>query len=161
MMDEMRRHWGVGVCEGAPLWSQASRLLRGRGCLAVMADRGPQPGSDPLRPPRWAAALAHRTGAPLVPGVIVRRPGGGYTVFLEPELSPEECRGGAWRRVLERYVRRYPEQWFAFEPGPRCVFFNSVKFPTCAPGPTTLSGRMWANGPRMAPVSIRESLITQ
>jgi hypothetical protein len=49
---------------------------------------------------------------------MVRGRGGRYAVYLEPALSPEECRRGEWRRVFERYVRRFPEQWFAFEPWP-------------------------------------------
>jgi KDO2-lipid IV(A) lauroyltransferase len=111
-----RRSSGVHTCDAQPLWPKASRLLRGRACVALMGDRARGPGLSPHEAPRWAAALARRTGAALVPGVIVRRPGGRHAIFLEPPLSPEACRRGAWQSVLERYARRFPEQWFAFEP---------------------------------------------
>jgi KDO2-lipid IV(A) lauroyltransferase len=67
------------------------------------------------------AVLALRTGAPVIPVYNVRQPDGSYRVVLEPEV--ELVRSGDttrdiedntanFNRVIESYVRRYPEQWF-------------------------------------------------
>ncbi len=109
---------GVRVFEGTPVWPRVSRLLRRQGCVALMGDRPRRPGEGGHHPWRWAAALARRTGARLLPGVMVRGRDGRYAVYVEAPLSPEDCRRGEWRRIFERYARRFPEQWFAFEPWP-------------------------------------------
>jgi KDO2-lipid IV(A) lauroyltransferase len=67
------------------------------------------------------AVLALRTGAPVIPVYNVRQPDGSYRVVFEPEV--ELVRSGDttrdiedntanFNRVIESYVRRYPEQWF-------------------------------------------------
>jgi KDO2-lipid IV(A) lauroyltransferase len=67
------------------------------------------------------AVLAMRTGAPVIPVYNVRQPDGSYQVVFEPEV--ELVRSGDttrdiedntanFNRVIESYVRRYPEQWF-------------------------------------------------
>ena len=68
--------------------------------------------------------LALRTGAALVPG-FTWRDGEQLTATIEPpiELVPSgdrraDVREGVRRyaEVLERYIRRAPEQWTVFEP---------------------------------------------
>jgi KDO2-lipid IV(A) lauroyltransferase len=65
------------------------------------------------------AALAARTGAPLVPATCVRRPGGGYLVevhppvWIEPGTDPATALGQIIP-VFEAAVRRWPEQWYPF-----------------------------------------------
>jgi KDO2-lipid IV(A) lauroyltransferase len=65
--------------------------------------------------------IALRTGAPVVPVYNVRQPDGRYRVIFEPEI-PLVITGDKTRdmeettallnRIIESYVRRYPEQWF-------------------------------------------------
>jgi Kdo2-lipid IVA lauroyltransferase/acyltransferase len=72
------------------------------------------------------AVLAQRFEAPVVPGYAVRKPGGGFHVVFEPALpfvkfdsatanNPREqeiiANTAAYNQVVERWVRRYPEQW--------------------------------------------------
>ena len=69
----------------------------------------------------WPARLAVTSGAPIVPCFIVRQPDGGYRLFMEPAILPEEQDGvngimTALVDVYERYVRRYPEQWLILHP---------------------------------------------
>jgi lauroyl/myristoyl acyltransferase len=64
--------------------------------------------------------LAARTGAPLVPAISVRRPGGGYLVELHPAVTIEPGTDPATALseiipVFEAAVRRWPEQWFPFD----------------------------------------------
>jgi KDO2-lipid IV(A) lauroyltransferase len=110
----------VGRCPG----SRAARLvLRSRGLLALLGDRGFGGGgrSVPLfggaaRLPAAPLALAHGTGAALVPGYVVRVAPGRYRVTVEPPLeSAGEAALPALAATLERWVRAYPEQWFVFE----------------------------------------------
>jgi KDO2-lipid IV(A) lauroyltransferase len=69
---------------------------------------------------RGPATLALRTGAAIVPALLVRRPDDGLKLIIEPELelartgkSKEEIREGTLRitRWLERTVSAYPDQW--------------------------------------------------
>jgi KDO2-lipid IV(A) lauroyltransferase len=66
------------------------------------------------------AMLAIRTGAPVVPGYILRE-GGGHRAWLEPAIPPvlegdrEERIGRTTARytaAIEACVRRHPDQWF-------------------------------------------------
>ena len=73
--------------------------------------------------PSAAVVLSLRTGAPLVP-CFAGRSDGQLTATFEPPLDipntgdrAADVREGVQRfaRVLERYVRRNPEQWTVFE----------------------------------------------
>jgi len=65
--------------------------------------------------------VALRTGAPVIPAFNVRQPDGSYRVFCEPEVvlgrSGDTTRDvqentAKFNKIIETYVRRYPEQWF-------------------------------------------------
>lgn len=67
------------------------------------------------------AILALRTGAPVVPVYNLRMPDGRYRLFAEPEAplirtgdttSDVEENTACFNRIIEGYVRRWPEQWF-------------------------------------------------
>jgi Kdo2-lipid IVA lauroyltransferase/acyltransferase len=69
---------------------------------------------------RGPATLALRTGAAIVPALLVRRPDDGLELMIEPELelarsgkSKDEVRESTLRitQWLERAVRAYPDQW--------------------------------------------------
>ncbi|MBI3323187.1 MAG: mitochondrial fission ELM1 family protein [Candidatus Omnitrophica bacterium] len=68
-----------------------------------------------------AIALGINTGAPIIPVFMVRQEGPLHSLVLEEPLQiPEQgdledrVRAGvaAYLSVLERYIRRYPDQWF-------------------------------------------------
>jgi len=67
------------------------------------------------------AVLALRTGAPLVPIFIVRSNDGLQHIYIEPQLeldlngdrsSDIPAVVSAYTKVIENYVRMYPDQWF-------------------------------------------------
>ncbi len=69
---------------------------------------------------RGPATLALRTGAAIVPALLVRRPDDGLKLMIEPELelaragkSKDDVRESTLRitQWLERAVRAYPDQW--------------------------------------------------
>lgn len=75
--------------------------------------------------PRGPFVAAMTTGAVLLPSFVVREPDHGYRVIVEEPL--EISRGGSHEedvrrnverfvRVLERYVAKYPTQWYCFYP---------------------------------------------
>jgi len=68
-----------------------------------------------------AAALALRTGAPILFGLAIRMPGNNYKMFFE-EIEYKKFTGNKeeiiqkitqeYMNLLEKYIRQYPEQWF-------------------------------------------------
>lgn len=107
----------------------ARRLLAEQGVVLAAVDLGfAAPGGEAFpflggwaRFLTWPAHLSLNTGAPILPCFIVREPGGEYQIALEAPVYPEECgdAAGIMQRllpVLERYVRRYPEQWLIVHP---------------------------------------------
>ena len=67
------------------------------------------------------AVLTLRTGAPLLPVFILRNGDSRHDIYIEPHLelnlngnANENIRTitAAYTKVIEHYVRRYPEQWF-------------------------------------------------
>jgi len=109
-----RRDRGVGVLPARPLWARASEALRRGEWVALMGDRTAR-GSSVCA---WAAALGRRTGAVVLPAVMVRIAPGRYAACFEPPLAAGAPVAGRYRDAIAAYVRRYPEQWFAFEPLP-------------------------------------------
>jgi lauroyl/myristoyl acyltransferase len=78
----------------------------------------------PTRFADGAAALAVRTGAPILPAVAIRRPDGTFEGWIEPPVQVAEASDSklAIRALtqavalrLEYYVANYPEQWTVFQ----------------------------------------------
>ena len=115
-----RDSWGVGLVPGRPLWREAAGALRRREWVALMADRGApgRPGARRASVCAWAAALSRRTGALVLPAVIVRLPGGRYAAYFEPPLDPSQVGTEPFVHALRGQIRRHARQWFAFEPLP-------------------------------------------
>lgn len=78
---------------------------------------------------RWActnkglALMALKTDAPVIPLFSIRQPDGRYCISFEDELKPVrtgdktkdiEQNTLMYTRIIEEYVRKYPEQWFWF-----------------------------------------------
>ena len=109
----IRRRFGVGSLNHRPLWLPAARALRRGEWVGMMGDRPADGRSSSLC--GWAAMLARRTGATILPVVMLRRPEGGYTACFEAPLTPERCLAGGYRAAMLRHLEQVPEQWFAFE----------------------------------------------
>ena len=105
---------GVRALPAGALLPAASRVLRRGDWIALMADRGPGRSGGPSVC-AWAAALAQRTGALVLPAVFVREGGGGHCLQVEAPLEPAACRDGAFRDTMLHWLARWPDQWAAFE----------------------------------------------
>lgn len=73
--------------------------------------------------PVGPARLARLSGAPIVFGLAVRKPHGRFLAHISPpilanrDLDPDEDARQLTERIVgifEGFVRRYPEQWYAF-----------------------------------------------
>ena len=103
------------------------RALRGGASVAMMIDQHMHDRSAvtvaffdrPAATTSVVAALALRTGAPVIPVFALPLPGGRYRLVYEqaveppPADDPDRVRAYTQRctDVLERYVRRHPDLW--------------------------------------------------
>jgi KDO2-lipid IV(A) lauroyltransferase len=116
-----RRHaWGLRLMPGRPFWRPAAAALRRQEWVALMADReAPARGTGPRALAcAWAAALARRTGALVLPAVIVRLPDGRHAAHFERPLESAAVRADGFVESLRRHLQRHPRQWSAFETVP-------------------------------------------
>lgn len=107
------------------------RALRRKEMVAFVVDAGVERGGGvpvtffghETMFPDGPARLARLSGAPIVFAVAARLPGGRFRAHVEAplvserSLSPEEdarCLTQRLASAFERYVRRYPGQWYAF-----------------------------------------------
>ncbi len=69
------------------------------------------------------AALSLMTGAPIVPGFMLRNPDNSFTLRIEKpiEFTPSGNKAkdledlvGIYRDIFQEYIRKYPEQWYVF-----------------------------------------------
>jgi len=91
----------------------ADQDARGDGVFVPFMGR---PSSTAVGP----AAIALRTGAPIIMGFITRRPDGRHEIDFVPPLRPSSVEGpdavqaltARHTACLEAWVRRHPEMWF-------------------------------------------------
>lgn len=107
------------------------RALRGNEVVALLGDRDYTGTGEVIpffgkntRVPSGALTLAANTGSPIVPAFAVRE-GEKYKIHFNHPLRLQRSENRQqdlrvnlqnWVKVLEEYVRRYPDQWFVFAP---------------------------------------------
>ena len=122
----MRERKGVTTLARDSL-KDVARVLRANQIIGMMPDQDisslegvfidffGHPAYTPVGP----AALALMTGAPIIPCFLIRD-GARYRFVVEPPVAIPPTAGRAeaiaaltqaWSRVVETYIRRYPEQW--------------------------------------------------
>jgi KDO2-lipid IV(A) lauroyltransferase len=129
----LRRGKGVRIFPvGIGGLKEAIQTLRGGGTVTIVCDRDLQ-GNGIKTPffgketsfPVGVVDLALRTGAVIVPIFSLRGSKNTTSIFIEPplKLSDIENRDQDLRAdlegliaILEKYIRKYPEQWVVLEP---------------------------------------------
>ncbi|MEA3328608.1 MAG: lysophospholipid acyltransferase family protein [Candidatus Omnitrophota bacterium] len=113
-----------------PLWKSVRQSLDwlGQGnILAMYIDQRSGSGvwvdffGIPTLTATGAAVFALRTGAPVVPLVVVNRNNGFYKLIIEQPVKMDntgerkkdiETNTARFTKIIEKYVRKYPTQWF-------------------------------------------------
>jgi len=124
-----RRRKGINVVPSRHATSELLSALRRNECIAILGDRNVSGRGirreffgSPAVVPYGHVALSLRTGAAIVPAFVIREKGARFRLCVENPIRPRRG-SGAFEdllsqslRVMEKYVRQYPDQWFAFEP---------------------------------------------
>ena len=127
-LTDTRSRIGMHVVHDADAVRRTPRSLRDGRAVAFLADQGvlglastfvPFFGR-PAKTPRGPAVFALRLDVPVVFGVALRQPSGKYRIVFEPvavENTGDRDRDvdaivARYTATLERWVRRYPEQYF-------------------------------------------------
>jgi KDO2-lipid IV(A) lauroyltransferase len=115
-----RERWRVFRLCGGPLWLAACRALRRREWVALAGDRNAGLQTPAARGGRsslcaWVAALSRRTGAMVLPAVMLRLGDGRYAACFERPLAPDARLNQGYRDALRRLLADHAEQWSAFE----------------------------------------------
>jgi KDO2-lipid IV(A) lauroyltransferase len=133
-VESTRAGLGVSTATTGKAGSRVLRALRRGEILAIALDRpDPKKGvwanffGETVRVPAGPARLALRSGARIMPGVVVRRRGShcGFEAHVEvgfafePSGNEEQDVQTLTQQILDRlevYISRYPEQWYMFRP---------------------------------------------
>ena len=128
----LRARYGLTLVPAEAALRPALRTLRQGGIVTLINDWDRQGSGVPVRffgretrLPVAPAVLHLRTGAPIVPCYVHRRPGGRYAAWAEQPIHVPAT-GGAEQRILaimqsvaaslEAAIRRDPTQWVLFHP---------------------------------------------
>lgn len=128
-LTETRERIGMEIVHDEDAVRRVPRALRGGEIVAMVMDQGAVGLASTWVPffgrmaktPRGPAVFSLRLGTPMVFGVAVRLPSGRYRLSFEPidterraaDLDADVDRIVAdYTRVLERWVRAHPEQYF-------------------------------------------------
>jgi KDO2-lipid IV(A) lauroyltransferase len=141
--DGQRKSKGVKVVPFNKAVRQSLNLLKENKLLALLGDRDfTKEGGiiidffgKPTSFPKGPAALSLKTGAPIVPGFMIRNPDDSFTLKIEPPIlvssyakqkNPSENSftkmsendlqelTKRYTIIIEDYIKKYPEQWYVF-----------------------------------------------
>jgi len=123
-----RQRFGMNVIMlGRAAVRSLTEALRANHIVALLCDLEQGPGVD-VRffgrravVPGGPAALAIKTGAPLMPACQYAIAPGRYQIYLDPPLAvgENETKEHLMQRVIDRFqdfIRERPDQWYAFRP---------------------------------------------
>jgi KDO2-lipid IV(A) lauroyltransferase len=124
-----RQLTGLRVISTGVTVKRCVQLLRQGNIVGVLGDRDFTREGVPAEMfsrrcllPRGAAFFARKTGAAVIPSFFVREDTYSYRLIIEKPISydqddpdVETCIVHAYAKILERYIARYPEQWYVFQ----------------------------------------------
>jgi KDO2-lipid IV(A) lauroyltransferase len=126
-----RAKMGVSLLPTAGTGRQLLRALRRGEMVALIVDVGYRDNGGvpvnflghPTYFPAGPARLARLSRAPIVFGVAVRRPGNRFIAYASPPIFSDRSKDADQdirdmtqevADIFERFVRRYPDQWYVF-----------------------------------------------
>ncbi|UCB52004.1 MAG: lysophospholipid acyltransferase family protein [Candidatus Zixiibacteriota bacterium] len=128
LMNEYRRCVGIGIIKIGAAAKGVISALRNNRFVAMLSDQ--DAGSDgtvvelfgrPASTPKGPAAFALKMDAPIVMAFIIREGERKQKIVIEKAIFGEKTSDKeedirrltqAYTRILEEYVRRYPDHWF-------------------------------------------------
>ncbi|MEO0292810.1 MAG: lysophospholipid acyltransferase family protein [candidate division WOR-3 bacterium] len=124
--EKNRKKVGMKVFYVKKSFANLVRFLKEGGVLALAGDR--RFNGSPIKVkmfgkeieiPKGAFFLASKLGSPIIPAFSVREKDKLYHVYFEEpyKIKEGEIEEGAKRyvEIFEKYIRKYPDQWFLFE----------------------------------------------
>src|SRR6267143_4276541 len=123
-----RQRFGLDVITlGRSAVSAITKALEANSIVALLCDLEQGPGvtvrffGRRAIVPGGPAAIALKTGAPLMPATQFRTAPGRYDIHLDPPLAfhEGETKEQVMQRVVgrfENFIRERPDQWYAFRP---------------------------------------------
>jgi KDO2-lipid IV(A) lauroyltransferase len=136
MWDEQRKRYGMDVCSLAHV-RHCFRAIKDGKVLALLGDRDFTGGGEDVdcggfmaRLPKGPSALASMLKIPLVPGFLFRE-GDRFCGYIGEPMDMNDGAGEQAHlercgKVLVEMIRKYPDQWFMFEP-----YFRKIKRDVC------------------------------
>ena len=126
-INRLRHYVGVGVIYRDDSPKKILRVLKKNAMLGILADQDVDSIDGvfvdffgrPAYTPKAPVALALASGAPIIPCFMIKEKGGHRLVLEDPvELEEKSDKQETikfntqkWSRIVESYIRRYPEQW--------------------------------------------------
>ena len=125
LIQRQREAKGLKLIPLALASRRALRVLRQKEILALLIDKPTAEDEGVavrffgghISIPAGAAFLSVRTGAPIVPCCVLRLGGGRFRAEVAEPIVPDGSEVEVTQaivQVLERWVRRHPEQWYPF-----------------------------------------------
>ncbi len=123
------RHLGIDLIPTSPSYAsvrQSLKWLRKNKVLCIQADRDSPQGvfvdffGYPAATPIGPVVLAKRTGAAILPMFVVRKVDNRHRIIFGPPVELEVTgnkekdilvNSAKFTKIIESYVRKYPEQW--------------------------------------------------
>ncbi|MCD6539931.1 MAG: lysophospholipid acyltransferase family protein [Candidatus Omnitrophica bacterium] len=130
--DSQRNLCGVEVIPVGLALRKCFRILKNKKIIALLGDR--DFGKDGLSLkfctrlasiPQGAAVFSIKTKVPVIPAFFIRNLDDTFSLIFEKPILPFDSQGRLrdkekllkeYVRIIEDYVRRYPEQWYMFQP---------------------------------------------
>lgn len=128
--NHQRESKGLHVIQLGRAVRHCMRILRDKQVIALVGDRDfNERGAvldffgKPAFFPEGPAAFALNTGAPIIPGYMIRNPDDSFTLRFEKPLEfslsgnkKEDIKQmiSDYKSIIEGWIRRYPEQWYMF-----------------------------------------------
>jgi KDO2-lipid IV(A) lauroyltransferase len=128
LMNDYRRSVGIGIIKMGAAAKGVIRALKNNRFVAMLSDQ--DAGSDgtvveffgrPASTPKGPAAFALKMDAPIIMGFIIRENQKKQRIIIEKPIFVEKTSDKeddiqrltqAYTRVLEEYIRKYPDHWF-------------------------------------------------
>ena len=128
LMNDYRRSMGIGIIKMGAAAKGVIRALKNNRFVAMLSDQ--DAGSDgtvveffgrPASTPKGPAAFALKMDVPIVMAFIIRESARRQKVIVEKAIFGEKTSDKqedirkltqAYTRLLEEYVRKYPDHWF-------------------------------------------------